>query len=84
MKVSEWIAELQKLDGDRVVIMATDAEGNGYSPLSGMWVGAYRPDTTWSGKVGFESLTDEDRLLGYTEEDVIEDGQPAVILCPAN
>ena len=84
MKVRELIEQLQKIDPDREVIMAGDAEGNNYSPLYSLWEGAYRADTTWSGEVGFESLTDEDREAGYSEEDVIEDGVPAVILCPVN
>lgn len=82
MTVSELIEELQQIeDKSRTVVMAKDAEGNGYSPLSSFWVGAYRAETTWYGDVGFESV--EQLEDGYTEEDVI-DGEPAVILCPVN
>ena len=84
MKVKEFIKKLQKLDGNRVVIMAKDAEGNNYSPLADMWAGAYRADTTWYGEVGFEKLTKRDRDIGYTELDLVDDGKPAVILTPVN
>lgn len=84
MKVKELIESLQACDQDAIVVMAKDAEGNGYSPLSGFWRGMYLAETTWSGDVGAESLTDEDRAAGYTDEDVMTDGERAVILTPVN
>lgn len=36
------------------------------------------------GTVGLEELTEEDIEDGYDEEDVIPDGQPAIILTPTN
>ena len=83
MTVGELLDQLKGVDPNRLVVMAKDAEGNDYSPCNSLWVGAYRAETTWSGEVGFES-TDESLKQGYTEEDVISDGQPAVILCPVN
>ena len=83
MTVKELIEQLKKEDPDRLVIMAKDPEGNGYSPLSDFWSGAYRAETTWFGEVGLESLTDEYRKQGFSEEDVI-DGVPALILTPIN
>ena len=71
-------------DQTREVIMAKDAEGNDYSPLHGSWCGKYRADTTWSGDVGLEGLDDELRQRGYTDEDVMDDGVPALILTPVN
>lgn len=82
MTVGELIAELQKEDPDRIVVMSSDAEGNRHSPLASFWTGAYRPETTWMGEVGLQKLTKQDREDGYTNEDVIRDGQPAVILSP--
>jgi hypothetical protein len=84
MTVKELIEKLQAEDPDRLVICQKDPEGNGYSPLEDWWSGAYRADSTWSGEAGMESLTDEDRLRGYSEEDVIEDGVPALFLVPVN
>jgi hypothetical protein len=84
MTVRELIAELSKLDPNRLVVMSSDAEGNSYSPLSGFWVGAYKAKTTWSGEVGYEVLTDFERKHGYTEADLVTDGVPAIILQPMN
>ncbi len=83
MKVKELIKLLRKEDPDRIVIMAKDAEGNDYSPLSSFWTGAYKAETTWYGEVGLEILTEKDKKQGYTEEDVL-DGKKALILCPVN
>jgi len=83
MTVKELIEFLSRHDPDRIVIMAKDAEGNGYSPLSDGWIGRYRADTTWSGDVGLERLTPQLKKDGYSQEDVI-DGDPALILCPVN
>ena len=63
--------------------MAKDSEGNSYSPLSSYWSGVYRPDTTYSGEVGYGELTPELEEAGYGEDDIIE-GEKAVILCPTN
>ena len=85
MTVQELIDQLQKVENkSRLVVMAKDGEGNGYSPLSDFWEGAYLADTTWSGEVGSEFLTEEDRNRGYDEEDILEGGEPALILCPVN
>lgn len=91
MKVKELIEELSKMDGEREVILQKDGEGNGYSPLYDLDAGAYVPDTTWSGDVLYEELTDELRRRGYAGEDCIDPGAipgvdylPAVILCPTN
>jgi hypothetical protein len=51
MTVAELIEELMKLPQDSQVILQTDVEGNGYSPLSAVDGNAiYKPDTTWSGE----------------------------------
>ena len=83
MTVSELIALLKKEDPERIVIMAKDTEGNGYSPLYGMWSGAYLAETAWYGEAGIETLTQTDIDEGYTKEDVI-DGVPAIVLVPVN
>lgn len=84
MKVKELIKLLQKENPERIVVMASDAEGNSYSPLDGISTAAYKAETTWSGEVGLEKLSEEDRAAGYTEEDVLEGGKPCVILHPTN
>lgn len=83
MKVHMLIEMLKEIDPEREIVMAKDAEGNSYSPLSAMWEGAYRAETTWYGSVGFSELTTELEEEGYGEDDII-DGVPALILCPVN
>lgn len=47
MKVRNLIKDLQTLDGDAEVYLQSDAEGNGYSLLSGVGIdeGVYTADT---------------------------------------
>lgn len=87
MTVRELIEALEKEDGDKVVILQKDAEGNGYSPLWGVdGFCMYRPYNTYSGEVGIPSLDTHHRNYGYTEEDVYADegDEAAVVLFPVN
>jgi hypothetical protein len=84
MTVADLIKKLEKQDPKRVVVVARDSEGNGYSPLASVETGAYRDETTYSGTVGLERLTPGLRKMGFTEEDVFTDGVPAVVLGPSN
>lgn len=84
MTVKELIEKLQKEDPDRVVIVQRDIEGNGYSPLTDWWTGAYRAETSWYGEAGLEKLTHADKKQGYTEDDILDDGVPALFFCPVN
>lgn len=75
------IERLQTADPDAMIVMASDAEGNSYSPLEEIDEGMYIPDSGWGGYVVFdkeEYETDEDY-----EEDV-ENATSAVILYPRN
>ena len=83
MSVSELIAKLKDFDGSRLVVMAKDAEGNNYSPLSDFSTGAYAAKSTRRCEVGLEALTDAARANGYSEEDVV-DGVAALVLWPVN
>lgn len=84
MKVSELIQELMRADPIAEVILSRDAEGNSHSPLSSVWAGRYLPESTYSGRVGLATLSEMDRARGYSEDDVLFDGVPAVILGPVN
>ena len=84
MTVRELIEDLKKEDPDRLVICASDSEGNDYSPVDDYTTGAYRAESTWSGEFGEEKLTKEDRELGFTDDDLIKDGVPALCLFPTN
>jgi hypothetical protein len=83
MTVHELIEALSKEDPNRLVVMQSDAEGNGYSPLADFWTGSYQAETTWSGEAGLEKLTESQIKAGYTEEDILQ-GVAALVLCPVN
>lgn len=87
MTVADLIERLQNCNPEAFVVMSKDAEGNGYSPLSGAYEEIYVPDSTWSGETypGRE-LTDELKEDGYEEEDVYDgpDALDAVVLSPVN
>ena len=88
MKVKELIKMLKEEDPEREVIMSKDREGNDYSPLSDFGEGTYVPDSTWSGDIYIEELTEELEKEGFTEEDLgpldIEGRVKALILYPIN
>jgi hypothetical protein len=78
------LAELDHLPGDTIVVLAKDAEGNGYSPLAAVNEGMYLADTTWSGE---HYLTEEQRLAETDPDDWSEapdDAVHAVFLGPVN
>ena len=77
MTVYELIRELKLLPAGRLVVLARDAEGNGYEELADIQLGAFD-----DGEIGLECLTPELRAQGYTDEDVFTDGIPAVVLFP--
>ncbi len=83
MKVKELIEKLKGIDGEKLVIMANDSEGNNFSPLSDIEAEnkVYQANSTWNGEVGFAELTPELRNDGFIEEELI-DGEPAIILFP--
>lgn len=85
MTVQDLINKLLQIeDKSRIVIMQKDGEGNGYSPLRGIDDNAtYQADNTWSGEVGIQTLTDELRQHGFTEEDQ-RGGVPCLVLYPIN
>ena len=77
MKVRDLIALLATADLDREVILQDDAEGNSYSPLGGGYNGAYAEH-----EVGLDKLTPQDVEDGYSEDDLLPHGVPALILFP--
>jgi len=86
MNVGELKKILANLPDDKVVVLAKDAEGNGYSPLSNYWNGHYVPETTWYGEVWSEA--DEREWDGDIPEDA-EVAPPveaveALVLWPVN
>ena len=84
MNVKELIEALKQEDPNRLVVMSKDSEGNRFSPLAEVATSAYKAETTWCGEIGLEELTEEDIKQGYADEDVVEDGVPALVLWPTN
>ena len=78
MKVKELIEELSKLDPEALVVLSRDEEGNGYSELADI-----ASNYKFNGEdIGHAKLTPKLKKQGYTEEDVMEAGDPCVILWP--
>lgn len=72
MTVEELRRALQAFPDDALVVLAKDAEGNGYSPLANTWQGFYEADSTWFGSAY------DDRDIRECELDVVV----AVVLTP--
>ncbi|HEY6737592.1 MAG TPA: hypothetical protein VI076_01980 [Actinopolymorphaceae bacterium] len=47
--VAELRKAIEQYDDNTVVVLARDAEGNGYAPLSGLMPGSYGPNSRWTG-----------------------------------
>ncbi len=84
MRVWELIDRLKKIDPEKIVVMSKDSEGNCYSPLVDTEEREYMAESTFSGYVGFKDLTPAMELEGYGDEDIIKDGESAVVFYPTN
>lgn len=83
MKVKELLKRLEFMDGEREVVLARDPDGNGFHALDDLGTAAWIEED--GGRIGFESLdelTEQDAQQNGYDEDVLEDGEPAVILWP--
>lgn len=84
MTVNELKMLLAGVDGDRMIVLSRDSEGNRFSPLADIDDNSvYVPITEVDGEVGIEKLDEDLERLGYTSEDVIS-GLPALVLWPKN
>lgn len=72
MTVGELKAALEGHDDDVLVVVAKDAEGNGYSPLVLTEMYYYEATNTWSGEII------------DTDEEVDDSAVPSVVLWPTN
>ncbi|MFI9154502.1 hypothetical protein [Streptomyces sp. NPDC053367] len=78
------LANLGHLPDDTIVVLAKDAEGNGFSPLAEAEDAMYWAETTWSGE---RYLTEEQRRAEANPDDWSEapdDAVRAVFLWPVN
>lgn len=76
-QLAELVADGQ---GDRVVVLSRDEEGNGFSELRDLDNNARFSER--DGEVGLERLTAELKQQGFTSEDVKRSGKPALVLWP--
>lgn len=81
MTVNELKKLLEEFDGDALVVMSGDAEGNNHSPLANVWDGYYEAESTYSGMV-----YDDDELSEDTGEEFYspEKAVKCVVFNPIN
>lgn len=82
--VGELVDYLATQPRDRLVVMAKDAEGNGYSPLADAEEAMYAAESTWAGEV---YLTPEELAAKSDPDDwteAPEDAVRVVLLGPTN
>lgn len=76
--VGELKLILDEYDDNRIVVIASDGEGNLYSPLGNVGWGVYFADSSWEGDfVDVDDLEDDDAIN-------LEDSEPAIVLWPSN
>jgi hypothetical protein len=51
MKIKKLIKILEKYDPELTVVLSSDGEGNGFSPLSDETKEKYLPENKWSGEL---------------------------------
>lgn len=81
--VRDLINALSRFNQDRVIILAKDPEGNGYSPLAGIDEGLYVPTSTWAGDMYYWDSGDHETMQLY-DEILASGGQKALVLGPVN
>lgn len=86
MNVGELKALLEGFPEEFLVVMSSDSEGNGHSPLADLGEMRYLADTTWSGETwNTHEWIAAHADQGYTDEDEApEEAEPAVCLWPTN
>ena len=77
MNVKELMKILENLDPETQVVLQGDAEGNSYMGLYSYWFGGFNEE---DGEAGYLKLTDKLKEEGYDEEDILENGKPAIML----
>ena len=79
LKKSDLIKMLNEIEGDPIIILSDDAEGNNLSPLSEDWFeGYYHAVNRWSGEVYDKESLDEIQIC-HSNEYI-----PCVVLYPRN
>jgi hypothetical protein len=85
MTVKELKEAIVNLPDEMEVVLQKDAEGNGYSPLSGADPDAvYISETTWYGDVYSMNWTADDACMTDEEWEYIKSKPRTLILHPVN
>jgi hypothetical protein len=68
------------LSDDTLVVIAVDPEGNSFRPVVDHTLGlSYDEDSM---DVGLAEVSEADKRLGYTDEDIVVDGEACILLWP--
>ncbi len=78
MKVRDLIRTLKTMNGNRLVVLQRDAEGNGYEEARCVDDNAMYSE----GEVKLERLDDELVEKGFCEDDVADGGEKCVVIAP--
>ena len=81
MKVKELKEILENYDDDTEILLSSDDDGNSYNFLRDVYETSYIVVND-NIEIGLSELTEELIENGYTEEDVIDDGEFGLILSP--
>ena len=85
MKVKELLSYLQSVDPELEIILQSDADGNGYSPLSEINTDCiYVAENTWSGEVYSTKWSAEEAWMDPEEWQELLTYPKCVVLIPIN
>ncbi|MCK5616483.1 hypothetical protein KAR91_82235 [Candidatus Pacearchaeota archaeon] len=82
MTGKDLINKLQKMsdsDLERLIVMQKDPEGNGYAQLDDLSFASYSEEDC---EIGLDKLTPELQKQGFSDEDILINGIPAIVLEP--
>ena len=83
MTVFELMAALSELNPDALVVLSSDRDGNGHSPLDVVDQSTYVPENTWSGELWdpeYDEADEKDEEAWERPEGAV----PCVVLWPVN
>lgn len=81
MKIKDLKVFLDRYDPELEVIVSGDGEGNSYDILRSIDTGRFE-DEYYSIRIGLEKLTPELEEQGFSDDDVLTNGKPCIILYP--
>lgn len=83
LTVGELKKRLKGVPNDTLVVTAIDPEGNAFRAIEEALSGYnFDEQNTGIGEVGPSELDETLKQSGYTEEDIMEGGEPCILLWP--